>query len=164
MTLDKSTQKFPPHLFKLSERWELMRVFYEAGVDAALYDALFLAVEAGNAPPEWAVEGALEAVGDRLKFNPDKEEAKTDYYKAIIRFRRWQAVMKSKEEGFKGDDVFNNAIELLEGTFASGGFHTMKKSYQNVRNDLKDPENAKQYYQAMRDAQIISRTPTLSFG
>ena len=52
MTMDQPPQENTSHLFKLSEKWELERTFYEAGVDAALYDALQLARDSELPPPQ----------------------------------------------------------------------------------------------------------------
>jgi hypothetical protein len=44
-----------------------MRVFYEAGVVLALYDALVLARDSGLSAPDWVVEGAIPILEAQLK-------------------------------------------------------------------------------------------------
>ncbi len=164
MATDQKAQQVAPYLRTLSEWWESQRTFYEAGVDAALYDALQLARDSGLSPPEWVIEGALDIVGCRLKSGPAKGKGKTAYYKAMRRYHRWQAVRKAKDRGATWVDAYGEASEVLTGTFAEGGNDLMKKDYQQVQKDLKDPKKALQYYGALRDAQIMTGTPMLSLG
>jgi hypothetical protein len=63
----------PSHLFRYGLRLEEMRVFFEAGVVLALYDALVLARDSGLRVPNWVAEGsslsrAAPSVGMRRKF------------------------------------------------------------------------------------------------
>lgn len=166
---DQGTTKKPSFLFCLSDKWELLRTFFEAGVVPALYDALMLASDSGQPPPDWAVEGALRIVGDRLKFGFTKGKGATGnelskYQAAMRRYRRWQAVKKLRENGIVWSDVYVEAEKLLKGTFAEAKDETIKKSYQRVENDLKDPEKYPEYYLAYREVQELTDTPILDLG
>ena len=166
---DQSATNNPTFLFRLSDKWELLRTFFEAGVVPALYDALMLARDSGLPPPDWAVEGALEIVGDRLKFGFTTGKGATGnelakYQAAMKRFRRWQAVKKQREYGTVWTKVYSEAEEILKGTFAEAGDETIKKSYQRVEKDLKHPEKCLEYYRAYREVQKLTDTPTLTLG
>ena len=159
----------PPFFINLKERWELQRLFYEAGVVPALYDALLLARDSGYPPPDWAVAGALKIVGDRLKFGFTTGKGATGnelakYRAAMKRFRRWQAVKKLRSEGIQWTKVYAEAANRIKGTFAEASDETIKKSYQTVEKDLKDPKKALQYYRAMREVGELTDTPLLSLG
>ncbi|HEY9080484.1 hypothetical protein [Magnetovibrio sp.] len=153
-------------LMTLKERWDLQCTFYKAGVIAALYDALQLARDSGQSPPEWAIEGALAVVGERLKFGftigkGAKGNELSNYQKNMSHFRRWQVVQRLRSQGIKWDDVFIKATKYLKDTFAEAGPSAIQKSYSRVQSDLKDPEKALQYYSAFGEVQELTDTPNI---
>ena len=156
-------------LYTLSERWEVQREFYQAGVVAALFDALILARDSGQPPPDWAVEGAINVVGDRLIVGhpigpgPTGNEL-SKYKKAMAHFRRWQAVRKAKEKGLSWGNAYTYASNTLHGTFAAGAQATMKNSYLKVTKAMSDPVERLQFYSAMKEAQELTGTPAIAMG
>ena len=166
---DPGTTNKPTFAFNLGEKWELLRTFFEAGVVPALYDALMLARDSSLPPPDWAVEGALRIVGDRLKFGFTTGKGATGnelakYQAAMKRYRRWQAVKRQRENGTAWTKAYAEAEKLLKGTFAEASDETIKKSYQRVNKDLKDPEKHIEYYQAYLEVQELTDTSVLDLG
>lgn len=166
----KSSSMFdeqPWVLFRMSPRLEELRLFYDQGVMPALYDALMLVKDSGCPAPEWVIDGALRAVGDRLKLGfPTGKGASGNelarYRNDMKHFRRWQAVMLLLQEGISSMDVFDEAANRLKGNFAHAGEDAVKKSFQRVKKDLQNPKRRLRYYRAMREVQELTDTATPS--
>ena len=159
----KNKTSKPHFAIDFEKRWEKLRKSYEAGVDVALYDALELAYDSVQAPPDWAFGAAMEIVGNQLKKGISTGmgitgNTTTKYQYTMKRFRRWHEVKQLYENGMCLNAAYYAAIENLEGKFAEGGFDTMKKSYYRVEKELKDPTTAFQYYLAMNDAKVMTGT------
>ncbi len=165
----QKTKNVPPYLMTVEERWKQQRPFFEAGIIPALYDALVLARDSGFEPPDWVIDGVIMVVGDRLKFGFTTGKGATGnelskYQAAMRRYRRWQAVKRLRKNGIAWAKVYTEAEKLLTGTFAEAKDETIKKSYQRVENDLKDPEKHLEYYLAYREVQELTDTPILDLG
>jgi hypothetical protein len=159
----KKKSRTPYFTIDFPKKWEKLRKSYEAGVDAALYDALELAHESLQVPPDWVFEAALEIIGNQLKNGVSVGKGKTGntttkYKYAMKRFRRWHEVKQLHENGMTLEVAFHKAADNLSKTFAKGGYDTMKNSYYKVKKDLIKPKTADLYYSAMHDAQVMTGT------
>ena len=108
-------------------------------------------------------------VGDRLKFGFTTGKGATGnelakYQAAMRRFRRWQAVKKLRGNGIPWTEVYFEAEEMLSDTFAEAKAETIKKSYQRVEKDMKDPVEALQYFHAYSKVRELTDTPVLNLG
>src|ERR1700733_10896699 len=86
------------------ESLDYMRVHYERGAVAALYDALYVVEELGLRAPGWVLKGALRVVGDRLKTGESIGDGSAGneriyYQRQILHFRRWLAYQVVIAEG-----------------------------------------------------------------
>jgi len=129
------------------------------GVIAALFDAIILAKESEQPPPEWAMEGALRVIGDRLKFGFKKGATRNelrDYVMAMKHYHRWQLVKKLLRNGVVWTKVFLEAEKHLADTNDSVKEEAIKKSYKRVQKDMKDSKKALQYYQCLYEAQELT--------
>ncbi len=154
-------------IVNLERTWEIQHVLYEAGVLPALFDAIFIAKKEGRPLPDWAVDGALNVIGDRLKVGFTKGKGATGnelakYQMDMKHYHRWQAVKKLKREGIPWSEVYIKALKILKGTAASVGpkgpisDETVKKSYGRVQKDMKDPKKALLYYQCLYEAMELT--------
>jgi hypothetical protein len=137
------------------------------GVRVALYDALkHVKAHPNIEAPPWILEGALKVVEDRLRAGfdtgrkPNKKNDERKIYKTeITAYYRWREVFKRHLAGDNIEQACNGASELLAAhkTF-KGSPETMRKDYQRVSRDLKDPAKAYRYYSAMPETRDITGT------
>jgi len=145
--------------------WELEE-FWAAGVTAALYDALkHVKANRHIDPPPWILDGALKVVEDRLKMGfetkkkPGKRKDERKIYKSEIgSYYRWREVEKCRLARDTLDDACANASKALANTDYKGSLETMRKAYQRVSRDLKDPAKAYRYYSAMPETREVTGT------
>lgn len=145
--------------------WELAK-FWAEGVTAALYDALkHIKTNPHIDPPPWILQGALKIVEDRLragfetKKKPSKRKDERKIYKSeITSYYRWRDVEKRRLAGETIDDACALASEALAPTDYAGSSETMRKAYQRVSRDLKNPAKAYCYYSAMPETREITGT------
>lgn len=154
-------------LFTPKERFELLRAFYDAGILPALYDALIMCEEFGFPPPEWAIKGARNAVGDRLLTGKPTGSTSAiiqpgNYRAMMKRLRRWQVVKMLQLKGSKIPKVFEEAENDLGKKF--GGSVTasaIEDSYYKVENALKNPTKKFQYYTLITETSDLTETPKI---
>lgn len=152
-----------------SERFGVWRAYYEAGILPALYDALKFAVEIGASPPDWVIEAATHVVRERIA-NPKilgkgpKGNELSSYKSDMRHVRRWETVKALREKGMTLEHAYQEAQEHLVGTFAAGGPDAIKKSYDRVRTNLKDPDKALRYYRASSEMRSLTDTALLPLG
>ena len=147
-------------IVNLKQKWNSQRAYYEkGGVIAALFDAIILAKESKQPPPEWVLNGALKVIGDRLKFGFKKGATGNEsqkYEMAMKHYHRWQAVKKLRRKGIVWTKVFHEAEKLLAGTNDSVKHDAIKASYKQVQKDMKDQKKVLQYYQCLYEAQELT--------
>jgi hypothetical protein len=133
---------------------------------AALYDALKHAKMYANidAPP-WILDGALKVVEDRLragfetKKKPGKRNDERKIYRAEIgSYYRWREVEKRRLASETIENACARASEALADTSYGGSAETMRKAFQKISLDLKNPARAFRYYSAMPETREIVGT------
>ena len=145
--------------------WELQK-FWAAGVTAALYDALKHAETYPEIePPPWILDGALKVVEDRLRAGfetkkklGERNDERKIYNAEIASYYRWREVEKRRLAGETIDDACAQASEALAHTSYQGSSETMRKAFQRVSRDLKNPATAFRYYSAMPETREITGT------
>ena len=149
-------------IVNLKPKWKSQREFYEkGGVLAALFDAIFLAKESKQPPPEWVLDGALKVIGDRLKAGlkigkGTKGNESAKYEIEMNHYHRWRTIKILRRKGVKWTKVYDEAEKLLAGTLGSVKAGMIKKSYKMVQKDMKNPKKALQYYQCLYEAQELT--------
>lgn len=135
------------------DRWlEEQEVIFEAGVLAALYDALYVCVQTNRPIPQWLLNGVLKVVGDRLAVGVSegmgaKANDTTALKKDRVHLQRWLAVKKLRKSGASQDkEIFFKAKHLLSEVGADCSDKAIENSYYKVEKDMKDPEKARKYY------------------
>src|SRR5690242_20172083 len=103
----------PKHLFKYHTKMNELRVFYEAGVLLALYDALTLARDSGSPAPEWIIGAAALVVGIQLHQGASigsgpSGNTESQYRLDMIHFRRW-SVVKALQASNPAGSVYEKA-------------------------------------------------------
>ena len=152
----------PSYLFKYGPRLEEMRIFYEAGVVLALYDALVLARDSGLPAPDWVIEGAISIIGPRLKVGISTGKGASantaaKYKIDMMHFRRWLVVRELHKKGGAGS-LYKKAEKLLKGQFGWGSDAVIGKSFRRVEKQLKNPKTALRYYRGSREGQELMAT------
>ena len=146
-----------------SERMAVWRAYYDAGIIPALYDALTFAEEYGAHPPDWAIKAATQIVKERIE-NPKilgkgpKGNELSNYRTDMKHLFRWQIVKGLRAGGMKLDKAYVKTQERLVGNFAAGGPDAIKKSYDIVQKNLKDPDKALKYYRASNEMRELTGT------
>ncbi len=165
----KSTSNYLPHkspMFRLFERFEEMRLAYEAGNPAAIYDAFQLFKRLEFEPEgdhecsewpsyyEWIMDGVTQVLEDRLRRAVPHGRGRTGNESAYYRERmkeyyRFDAVSHFRVEQKQTlADARASAHEVLKGSFAQASPGTMESCYKKVRKALKDPSKKSAYYLA----------------
>jgi hypothetical protein len=144
---------------------EYMRVHFEWGSVAALYDALYVLEELGLKAPGWVLKGALRIVGDRLKTGKSIGQGSSgneriNYRRQIIHYQRWLAYQVVVGEGTPKIDAFAEVSKRLKGTYAKGGEDTIEKSVKQVTKMLKNPKKHPPYL-PMPQSSSLTGTPAL---
>ncbi len=128
---------------------------FDAGIVAALHDALYVCKHSDYPMPEWVLEGALKIVRERMTRGlskgkgPKSNDAKA-FKKDHDHFRRWMAVKKLLRAGAPYDkEIFAKAVPLLEEVDAKCSEGTVKRSFDIVEKDMKAPSKARKYYQPL---------------
>lgn len=157
----------PSHLFKYWERMDELRIFYEAGVLLALYDALALARDSGFPTPDWVIGAATLMIGGQLYKGISTGSSPTgntesEHRLNMIHFRRWCEVNTLMNEGATGS-IYQKARERLQGQFAHGSSEVIGKSYRRVERDLQKPETALRYYRGLRYGLELTGTAFQSY-
>jgi hypothetical protein len=152
----------PKYWFKYGARVEGMRIFYEAGIMLALYDALILTRDSGRPAPEWVIEGALSIIGPLLKAGITTGKGASANtaakYKTDMRhFCRWLVVRALHKEGTDGS-LYKKAEKLLENKFGWGSAAVIGKSFRRVEKHLKNPKVALRYYKGLTEGQKLMAT------
>jgi hypothetical protein len=152
----------PSPFIKYGPQLDEMRIFYEADVVLALYDALVLARDSGLPAPDWVIEGAVPIVGAKLKDGiPTGQGASGNtaarYKTDMKHFHRWLVVRKLHENGAAGS-LYKKAEKLLKGQFGWGSAAVIGKSFRRVERHLKDPKTALRYYRGLQEGQKLMRT------
>jgi hypothetical protein len=152
----------PSHLFKYAALLEEMRVFFEAGVRLALYDALVLARDSGLLVPDWVVEGAIAIMGKQLKRGISTGKGASgntaaQYKNDMEHFCRWLVVRELHEKGAKGS-LYKEAEKRLKGQFGWGSDAVIGKSFRRVEEHLKNPKTALRYYRGLQEGQKLMGT------
>jgi hypothetical protein len=129
---------------------EYMRVHFEWGAVAALYDALYFLEQLGGEPPGWVLEGALRIIGDRLKTGKSigkgsSGNERIKYRRQSIHYQRWLAYRVVVAEGTPTIDAFAKVSERLKGTYAKGKADAIEKSVKQVTKMLKNPKKHPPY-------------------
>jgi len=153
------------------DRWLSEReVFFEAGIIAALYDALFVCKCTDHPLPMWVKDGALEVIGERLKVGASKSKGPkandaTAYKKDRTHLQRWLAVKKLRYAGEPQDkEIFAKAKKLLSDVGADCSEKTIERSFAIVEKDMKIPKNALKYYRPLRRAEEMLELKPLLKG
>lgn len=144
---------------------EYMRVHFERGAIAALYDALYYLEQVGGKPPAWVLEGALRIIGDRLKTGKpigkgSSGNERINYRRQRIYYQRWLAYQVVVAEGVPTIDAFAKVSERLKGTYAKGGADAIEKSVKQVTKMLKNPKKHPPYL-PMPESSALAGTPAL---
>jgi hypothetical protein len=152
----------PSYLFKYGPRLEEMRIFYEAGVVLALYDALAPARDSGQPAPEWAIAGAIPIVGEQLEKGISTGQGASgntaaQYKNDMRHFRRWLVVRQLHKEGAAGS-LYKKAEKFLKSQFGWGSDAVIGKSFRRVEKHLKNPKTALRYYRGLREGQELMAT------
>jgi hypothetical protein len=139
-----------------------LRVFYEAGVLLALYDALTLARDSGSPAPEWIIGAAALVVGIQLHQGASigsgpSGNTESQYRLDMIHFRRW-SVVKALQASNPAGSVYEKAEHLLKSKFGHGSREVIGKSYRKVEADLQKPETALRYYRGLRQGLELTNT------
>jgi hypothetical protein len=94
-----------------------------------------------------------------MKKKPGKRNDERKIYRSeIASYYRWREVEKRRLAGETIDDACTNASEAFAGSQYAGSSETMRKAYQKVGGDLKDPRKAYRYYSAMPETRDITGT------
>lgn len=149
----------PKYWFKYGPRLEEMRMFYDAGVVLALYDALVLARDSGLPAPDWVIQGAISLVGPQLKAGIStgkgaSANSAAKHNNDMKHFRRWYVVRKLHKEGADGG-LYKKAEKLLAGKFGWGSAAVIGKSFRRVEEHLKNSKSALRYYKGSREGQKL---------
>lgn len=154
--------------FRPGKRLRELRTFHEeAGVIAALHDAIYLLLQIGAPAPEWVLRGALALAQDRMQDRKSTgpgssgNEGKA-YERAMIRYWRWYTYKQVRSEGIPHLDAFAEAAERLEGTLAAAGEDAIEKSVKRVSKELKHPVTRYQYYRALSVSRELTGTNVLA--
>jgi hypothetical protein len=153
----------------LERAFEEARASFEAGVDAALVDALALCrSQPDTVPPRWV----LDAVYDRALEQFLQKGAKGYRQRMAVHFDRWATAsyVRRKQEAFRlkkdqqypvhqilrssevlsrtgviFDHIFEAASRFLRGTPARGSARAVRESYNEVQRDMKAGKSALYY-------------------
>jgi hypothetical protein len=141
----KAAGHHPGPFAPIHQRLDHMRVHFEWGSVAALYDALYVVEELGLKAPGWVLKGALRIVGDRLKKGKSighgsSGNEQINYRRQVMHYQRWRAYQVVLAEGIPKIDAFAEVSERLKGTYAEGGEDTIEKSVKQVTKMLKNPK------------------------
>jgi hypothetical protein len=144
---------------------EYMRVHFERGAIAALYDALYYLEQIGGEPPGWVLEGALQIIGDRLKTGKpigdgSSGNERIKYRRQRMHYERWLAYRVVVAEGTPTIDACAEVSKRLKGTYAKGGADAIEKSVKQVTKMLKNPEKHPPYL-PMPQSSGLAGTPAL---
>jgi len=144
------------------EQWfEERRIFFEAGIFAALHDALYVCRNTKCEIPDWVWDKTTqmikqqmqegEATGMGAKGN-SAHAIKKDY----DHLRRWLAVKKLQKAGFPEavKKTFTEAKKLLSDVNAVTTWEAIRYSYKKVEKDIQDPILAKQYYVPLQGTRL----------
>lgn len=135
---------------KPSEVLRCLELFFAAGVEEALKDALPYC-DAFDVTPEWVERGLRELALKYLNGHTRAKKLGHEKGKKLKtledEFVRWLAVMRCHEAGMKHEDAY----EWLAEHFSSSDVHAIsassfKKSHEIVRSALKTEQGAAQYY------------------
>jgi hypothetical protein len=135
--------------------WEL-KEFWEAGVTAALYDALkHLKINPNMERPEWILDASIKVVEDRLRtgFETNKKPGKMNderkiYQSEIRDYYSWRAVWKYHLDKYSWEKAYEKASEELRNTDFEASAETIKKRYGKIARNFKKG-NVFRYYSAM---------------
>src|SRR6266849_7565983 len=122
--------------FNVALRLKELRVFYEAGVVLALYDALVLVGFSNVRAPGWVIKGAISIIGPQLKAGISTGKGASantaaKYQNEMMHFRRWLVVRNLQEKGVEGG-LYEKAEKLLLGKFGRGSAAVIGKSFRRV--------------------------------
>ena len=152
--------------YDVAERMAELENFWAAGVTAALYDALkHQEWNPHIEPPKWILDASIKVVEHRLragfetkqKLGKRNDERKI-YQSEIASYYRWREVWKSYLAGDTLETACAKASAALAGTDYEGEEETMRKAYQKISKELKDPAKAFRYYSAMPKTREITGT------
>lgn len=152
----------PKWFLKVGIQLEEMRIFYEAGVVLALYDALVLIRDGGLPTPDWVIDGTISILGPHFKKGiPTGKGASANsaakYKNNMKDFRRWLVVRKLHQDENTGG-LYKIAEKILSGKFAWGSAAVIGISFRKVQKHLKDPKAALQYYRGLAAGQKLMGT------
>ncbi|MCF3628219.1 hypothetical protein RJ527_09095 [Thalassospiraceae bacterium LMO-SO8] len=160
ITFKHDDGKFSLLVADLETWFEERQVIFEAGVNAALYDALHVCKHTDYPMPAWVLDGAIKVVRERTVRGaskgkgPKANDAKA-FYKDHDHFRRWLAVKKLLRAGEPHDsEIFAKAVPLLDAVGAKCSEGTVKRSFGIVEKDMKTPSNSRKYYLPLREIRI----------
>jgi hypothetical protein len=144
--------------------WEL-KEFWDAGVTAALYDALkHLKMNPNMEAPQWILDASIKVVEDRLrsgfetKKKPGKMNDERKIYQSEIRdYYSWRAVWRYHLAKNTWDEAYEKAAEELRKTEFEASPETIKKRYAKVARDFRDG-NVFRYYSAMPETRDFTGT------
>lgn len=142
--------------FYPGERLEAYRLFYEAGVDLALHDALRLCQDLWEGDdvahiPNWALEGALISVrqmigaphGSGTGRHANLAARSRDNQRHIMRYL---LVRNAMAEGHKLDDAYELVSDILASRNDNIKADGVRSSYKKTQAALKDPAKALEFY------------------
>lgn len=152
ITFKHDDGKFSLLVADLTTWFEERQVIFEAGVVAALHDALYVCKHTDHCMPKWVLDGAIKVVRQRMTSGKSigagsKANDATRYKKDFEHFRRWLAVKRLRTQGHVQDEeIFYKAVPSLEAVGAKCSAQTVKRSYWLVEKDIKVPSKARKYY------------------
>lgn len=150
---------YPALVGTAHQRLEYMRVHYEWGAVAALYDALYVVEELGLKAPGWVLKGALRIVGDRLKTGAPIGQGSSgnegiSYRRQVMHYQRWLAYQVVVAEGTPKIDAYAEVSERLKGTYAESGEDAIEKSVKAVNKMLKNSKWHPPYLPMLRSSRL----------
>jgi len=142
-----------------------MRVHFEWGAVAGLYDALYVVEELGLNAPGWMLKGALRIVGDRLKTGAPIGQGSSgnegiSYRRQVMHYQRWLAYQVLVAEGTPKIDAYAEVSERLKGTYADAKEDAIEKSVKAVKKMLKNPKKHAPYL-SMPQSSKLAGAPAL---
>ncbi len=136
------------------DKWfEEREIIFEAGIVAALHDALYVCKHTDYRMPSWVMDGAIRVVKDRMvrgvsKGKGPKSNDATAFKTDFNHLRRWLAVKRCLIKGYPLDkETFHTVSEVLR----DSGLDNVKEdavsdSYYIVENAITDPNEANKFF------------------
>jgi hypothetical protein len=139
------------------------RKAFEAGNPLGLIDAVVYCdqlADRGVCLPRWALRAlAQEKIALLKGEKPTGKEGRLArdrerYRQAAIHYYRYEAVLDCKEhrkqlQPPRGEDIYDCARRLCQGTSAGGSRSAIKNSFKKVRRELQQPKARWEYYSGM---------------